>query len=733
MLVSNAAFDRYALVALQGKGGMGEVWRAWDKELGRWVAVKLMREDASPSAIPRFTREAQVAASVAHPNLVRIHDLGSVGARPYLVMEWIEGAAFNPAAPLASNVALIQKVATALDAVHAKGIVHRDLKPANIMVDEAGEPHVVDFGLAHLADPQARLTRSGANVGTPLYMAPEQIGARGQAISPRTDIYALGVILYEAMARRVPHAGKTTLEVFHRILTEEPAVPPGPPELAAVCLKALSKRPDDRFATAGEMAEELRRCMEGRRTVVRPASGAARALRRLARRRIAVGVGLLLGAVVLVFLAIRGGFSALRPSAEPPATKSPSAEVILRRSAAHLKMATRTLRPLSALEDVSHATLATESGKAGMLDDIDAAIRDVRDQYPEVELRSWRGLALVYLHRTEEGEELLERALESDRSDPFPVFIAVRAWMNRFARNLLLPQIGASDGRIVMGDATPDPEVLRIRDRVGAVLDLAAESRAFESSGFAREHRAYCEAARALGSERWAEAAALLGELESDPFLGAEASFLRGYAQFLLRDFGDAAETWRRLGEERDWGRAWDRAGTAAYAHGISRRAAGDPGWSRYLEQSIAHFDRALKRNPESYLALTGRGRARYTLLAYEANVLRKETRRSDMNLVAADFEAAIARRAKPHSWVYLLLGNTQHILGDYAKAVETLTTYLGREPSSQDAWFARGESYFLLGRYAEAVEDLAKALKAKPGDPMIQARLDEARKKLKP
>ncbi|MEU3912778.1 MULTISPECIES: serine/threonine-protein kinase [unclassified Streptomyces] len=266
--------ERYELATVLGQGGMGQVWTAYDKRLDRRVAVKLLRPDkvAGPGTVAeelrrRFVRECRVTAQVDHPGLVTVHDAGSDGDELYLVMGYVEGsdladhlAAHDPY-PWPWAVAVAAQLCAVLSAVHAVPIVHRDLKPRNVMIRPDGTVLVLDLGVASVMDTDTtRLTSTGSPIGSPAYMAPEQ--AMSGAVGPYTDLYALGVLLYELLSGDVPFAGSTALGVLHRHLYEPPAPvrvrrPEIPQELEALLMRLLAKDPQDRPGSAQEVYEAL--------------------------------------------------------------------------------------------------------------------------------------------------------------------------------------------------------------------------------------------------------------------------------------------------------------------------------------------------------------------------------------------------------------------------------------------------------------------------------------------
>jgi len=260
---------RYRLDAQLGQGGMGAVYRAFDNQLGRTVALKVpFLSGPSADAIrARFLREAQSAAVLSHPNVCPVHDLGEIDGVPYLTMAFVQGQPLSkkldPKRPMPADeaAALVRKVALALEHAHARGVIHRDLKPANVMIDDRGEPVVMDFGLARRADAALALTQEGELMGTPAYMPPEQVAGDVQAMGPLSDVYSLGVMLYEMTCGRPPFSGDL-LSLVSQITSDPPPPPsrfrPGlDPRIDTICLKALAKRPADRFASMAAFAKEL--------------------------------------------------------------------------------------------------------------------------------------------------------------------------------------------------------------------------------------------------------------------------------------------------------------------------------------------------------------------------------------------------------------------------------------------------------------------------------------------
>jgi len=251
----------YEVLSLIGEGGMGRVYRGRDTRLGRTVALKVLPASfaANPDRLARFRNEAQVLASLNHPHICQIYDVGD----GYLVLEFVDGRPLRGPLPAADVVLLGIQIASALADAHRRGIVHRDLKPANILVTAASEGRpsikVLDFGLAKVlqADSEATLTQMGVVVGTVAYMSPEQ--AQGAPLDARSDIFSLGAVLYELLTGLRPFAGTTAAQLMAALIRDDPHPPPAPPALQQVVMRCLRKSPLDRFQTASDLKAALER------------------------------------------------------------------------------------------------------------------------------------------------------------------------------------------------------------------------------------------------------------------------------------------------------------------------------------------------------------------------------------------------------------------------------------------------------------------------------------------
>jgi eukaryotic-like serine/threonine-protein kinase len=323
----------YEILGELGRGGMGVVYRAKQVKLNRVVALKMVLAGghASAAEVARFVAEAEAVAAVRHPNVIQVFDSGEADGTPFMAMEFLPGGSLHAALKAKGKLTpddaarLMAKVARGVQAAHDRGIVHRDLKPHNVMLDETGEPKVMDFGLAKRGD-GADLTTTGAVLGTPAYMAPEQARGETKLVGRASDVYALGVMLYECVSGTVPFQGRDPWSVIQQVVNADPEpvtrrCPGAPRELDLVCRKCMEKRPAERYDSASALADDLERYLRGD-ALTGPRTGFWYGARKSARRhwRALASVVALLALVVAAWL-LPSPFDWFRapqpPSAEP--------------------------------------------------------------------------------------------------------------------------------------------------------------------------------------------------------------------------------------------------------------------------------------------------------------------------------------------------------------------------------------------------------------------------------
>jgi len=347
----------YRIVRELGRGGMGVVYEAEQESLGRRVALKVIFPNltSTPKAIERFRREAHAAGALKHTSIVAVHDLGCDGGLWYCAMELVEGRPLSDVIadlrrtrrpPRESRLArravgnlsdssadwtgtqtgtrayyvriaeMFAQAAEGLQVAHDNGVIHRDVKPANLLLDADGKLRIVDFGLARLTEDENAITRTGDIVGTPLYMSPEQLGVRGNGIDARTDVYSLGATLYEALTLAPPVRGRNLHEIASRVATRDPDAPSRrvrsiPRDLETIVMKAIEKDPKQRFASAADMARDLRLFAGGEVIRARRVGPVARTIRRIRRRpaRSAL-IAVTLAASIVAWVAVSMGNAA---------------------------------------------------------------------------------------------------------------------------------------------------------------------------------------------------------------------------------------------------------------------------------------------------------------------------------------------------------------------------------------------------------------------------------------
>ncbi|HYH63963.1 MAG TPA: serine/threonine-protein kinase [Urbifossiella sp.] len=390
------SFGDYDVVGDLGAGGMGRVYKAADRKLSRYVAIKvLLTPDAFEAS--RFRGEASITARLEHPNITRIFEIETTAdGHPYLVLEYAEGGSLDrelrgqPQEPRRA-AEMAETLAKAIQYAHDQGVIHRDLKPANVLRAKDGTLKLTDFGLAKQYELSSGLTPSGALMGTPSYMAPEQASGSVRDVGPAADVYGLGAILYELLTGRPPFRGVTMVETLEQVRWADPAPPSRlaprlPRDLGTICLKCLAKAPARRYATAADLAADLRRWMDGETIAARPAPAWERGWRQFRRRpweSAAVAAG-----VLLAVLLAAGAVYAMRQEAEKNHDRDLAAEREradhLRREAereAAARLRERGEKSRRALDAIKHHLTTGELRSTRGLNNLHGELADYYKQY----------------------------------------------------------------------------------------------------------------------------------------------------------------------------------------------------------------------------------------------------------------------------------------------------------------------------------------------------------------
>jgi tRNA A-37 threonylcarbamoyl transferase component Bud32 len=320
ILLEKVQIPGYEILGVLGRGGMGVVYKARHLKLNRLVALKMILAGGHAGAgeLARFRTEAEAIARLQHPHIIQVFEVGEHEGKPYFSLEFCAGGSLaqnldGTPWPPKGAARIVETLARAMQAAHAKGIIHRDLKPANILLLEDGTPKITDFGLAKKLDDVGQ-TQSGAIMGTPSYMAPEQAGGAGKHLGAAADIYALGAILYQLLTGRPPFKAATPLDTILQVVNDDPAPPrqlqsKTPRDLETICLKCLHKESQKRYASAQDLAEDLRRFQAGEPIQARPVGQLERAWRWCYRNPAVAGLMGAVAATLVLGATIAGYFA----------------------------------------------------------------------------------------------------------------------------------------------------------------------------------------------------------------------------------------------------------------------------------------------------------------------------------------------------------------------------------------------------------------------------------------
>ncbi len=741
------SFGKYELLEELGRGGMGVVVRAFDRELRREVALKTLPAGLSDDAeaVERLLREARTAATLDHPGIVPIHDVGVVDGAPYFAMAYVRGRTLAQAlaggglAGVRERVEIVRQAAEATAYAHAHRVVHRDLKPSNLLIDETGRVLVLDFGLARRLDERTRLTATGQVLGTPQYMAPEQIEGEWEEIGPPADVYALGAVLYEVLTGDVPFPGATLAEVFWKVLRQDPRPPRERDariarDLETICLTALAKEPGRRYASARELADDLGRYRSGEAIQARPESGWGRVMRWGRRRQ---------GLVWITVVALAAlGMAAVATSRARSLERERAHEEVRRREAeaAQARLVEDVLEGLRSIAwtNLKAALRLRRSGEKmsevapEFLPPLEAAVRKAVAQAPHLaEPHYHLGRMYRALMRFAEAKDEQDKALAKEPDYAPSLYERATYWAAEYRRRLAtlrdewlqregqrLAQAGAlAQGGLVgekMQPVPPDDELARGDEqaeklRAGLRADL----------------------------ERFDRQAGLGRRIASAGKRGGLTAGMVACARGMLKMSGAKTQADRDEAREPFTNALADEPGLEEAVAGLANMLEAS---GRYAD-AVSVYDRAVAADLGYVPFWTGRGDVRTNWGVFKMN--RGEEPGPDYADALADYGKALELNpASAEAWmrrggVRTNWGNFKMNRGEdpgaiYADALADFDRAVALDPGSAEARWHRGRLFHAMRRWAAAIADFEAAFKIDPScEPNFRAQLAEARRNL--
>jgi tetratricopeptide (TPR) repeat protein/predicted Ser/Thr protein kinase len=686
------AVPGYEVISLLGKGGMGVVYMARQRRLNRVVALKMIlhAEHAGTDERRRFQAEAEAVARLQHPHIVQIHEVGEHNGLPFFSLEFCPGGSLGDkldGTPWEAKkaAALVEVLARTMQAAHALGIVHRDLKPDNILLTATGDPKVTDFGLAKKLDETGH-TRTGAVMGTPSYMAPEQAGGK-KVISPATDVYALGAILYELLTGRPPFRAATPLDTMWQVVHDDPVPvrrlqPKVPKDLETICLKCLEKEPTKRYPTAESLAEDLQRFRAGQAIAARPV-GVLRPATQWARRRPVAAATLVGGPLLGLALLIGAMLYSARAAQKQAVARAETRDLLtLGQEAA----ASQDWKRAETLLDQALQKVEAEPALAEMRQEAEAVRSPVRARLKALDTyqRFSQDRDAALLHATLAGGEDARANLQEARTQARAALEAVGFSPGGEEGLTLDPAFTAGE----KADVTAGSYML--------LLTLAEVEAKGPSHKPAEDVRPGLQRALAL--------------LDRADRLGVKSRAIHLRRARYLTLLGDQA--------------AAEKENTKGHApandldfHPQDHFLVGQELYTRgELEKSTEEFRRALRRQPGDFWA-------NYFLGICSVKM-------GNPAVAVAHFTVCQSQR-KDLVWVYLLRGFASGQMQEYAAAEKDFDTALALKPTAAARYVLFNNRGVMRvaqkERWAQGVEDLLQAAALRPDHFQAHASLSEA------